>query len=238
MRGSTHVTAGLTAALLMPNLNIPAMAALTLGSILPDIDHRDSLVGRHVPILPRLLKHRGVTHSLLFAVLCYGLYPPLGVGVLLHLLLDLLNPAGVALLWPWKKTDFHTGGNHCLRRRAGRCPTHGPVGDSGGGGAPSVFGLFVLVTGQRLCQQVRHLLPDRRRVQDFRPAAEADKPAQESGGDGDLRRYGEVVGTVGDTDGVQAKPVDDHTGQRPVKPHPDRGPLTVKHGKDGLGIGP
>lgn len=103
MRGSTHVTAGLTAALLMQNLNIPAMAALTLGSILPDIDHRDSLVGRHVPILPRLLKHRGVTHSLLFAVLCYGLYPPLGVGVLLHLLLDLLNPAGVALLWPWKK---------------------------------------------------------------------------------------------------------------------------------------
>ena len=103
MRGSTHVTAGLAAALLMPNLSIPAMAALTLGSILPDIDHRDSLVGRHVPILPRLLKHRGVTHSLLFAVLCYGLYPPLGAGVLLHLLLDVLNPAGVALLWPWKK---------------------------------------------------------------------------------------------------------------------------------------
>ena len=103
MRGSTHVTAGLTAALLMPNLNLPAMAALTLGSILPDIDHRDSLVGRHVPILPRLLKHRGVTHSLLFAALCYGLYPPLGVGTLLHLLLDLMNPAGVLLLWPWKK---------------------------------------------------------------------------------------------------------------------------------------
>ncbi|MGO5115353.1 metal-dependent hydrolase [Candidatus Avoscillospira sp. LCP25S3_F1] len=103
MRGNTHVTAGLTAALLTPNLSIPAMAALTLGSILPDIDHRDSLVGRHVPILPRLLKHRGVTHSLLFAVLCYGLYPPLGAGVLLHLLLDVLNPAGVALLWPWKK---------------------------------------------------------------------------------------------------------------------------------------
>lgn len=103
MRGSTHVTAGLAAALLMPNLSIPAMAAVTLGSILPDIDHRDSLVGRHVPILPRLLKHRGITHSLLFAVLCYGLYPPLGAGVLLHLLLDVLNPAGVALLWPWKK---------------------------------------------------------------------------------------------------------------------------------------
>ena len=103
MRGSTHVAAGLTAALLMPNLNLPAMAALTLGSILPDIDHRDSLVGRHVPILPRLLKHRGVTHSLLFAALCYGLYPPLGVGTLLHLLLDLMNPAGVLLLWPWKK---------------------------------------------------------------------------------------------------------------------------------------
>lgn len=103
MRGSTHLIAGLTAAALIPNLTIPAMAALTVGSVLPDIDHKESLVGRHIPILPRLLKHRGITHSLLFTLVCCGIFPPLGAGVALHLLLDFLNPAGVALLWPWNK---------------------------------------------------------------------------------------------------------------------------------------
>lgn len=103
MRGSTHFIAGLTAAALTPQLTIPAMAALMAGAILPDIDHKASLVGRRIPILPRLLKHRGVTHSLLFAIVCWGVYPPLGAGVALHLFLDVLNPAGIALLWPWSK---------------------------------------------------------------------------------------------------------------------------------------
>lgn len=103
MRGSTHFVAGVTAAVLIPDLTIPAMAALAAGAVLPDIDHKESLVGRRVPILPRLLKHRGVTHSLLFAVICYGIYPALGAGVLLHMILDIFNPAGVGLFWPWNK---------------------------------------------------------------------------------------------------------------------------------------
>ena len=61
-----------------------------LGSALPDIDYR---VG---------IKHRTLTHSLVFLGVTL-LLPPLGLGVGLHILLDLLTPTGTQLLWPHKQ---------------------------------------------------------------------------------------------------------------------------------------
>ena len=109
MKGSTHLASGVLAATVCTTLNIqagaelPIAAGLVIGSVLPDIDKSTSLIGRHVPIIPRLLKHRGFSHSLLFAALFVPIAPAVTAGCIIHLLLDMANPAGVNLLWPCEK---------------------------------------------------------------------------------------------------------------------------------------
>lgn len=89
---------------------------LTFGALLPDIDQASSTLGSRCKPIAWLLQHRGVTHSLLFAALCGVLYPYLGLGVLSHIVLDMLNRKGVMLFWPFRKTigipflDIKTGG--------------------------------------------------------------------------------------------------------------------------------
>ena len=102
-----------------PRLGLPTLdpAALTLavaGSLLPDLDHPHSWVGRRLRPISRPLAavfgHRGATHSLI-AVLSAALLlrahgvsravsNPLVVGYLSHLGADLLTPAGLRLAWP------------------------------------------------------------------------------------------------------------------------------------------
>ena len=94
--------------------------AAAAGALLPDIDHPSSWLGRRLwPVskpLAALLGHRGLTHSLLAVMgglmLIRGMEPgamlarlvePLAVGYLSHLAADALTPAGVPLLWPWKR---------------------------------------------------------------------------------------------------------------------------------------
>lgn len=86
-----------------------------IGSLLPDIDHPKSYLGNKVPIIPTLLYttvgHRSLTHSLLFAAIMgtlLGLIDiPLGIGMFIgiisHILLDMLTPQGVSYLYPFKK---------------------------------------------------------------------------------------------------------------------------------------
>lgn len=100
MRGYTHLAAGIAATALLPGLSLATGAGVIVGSILPDVDKSTSMLGRRVPVLPKLLKHRGVTHSLLFAALMVPLNFGLSVGCVIHLLLDMLNPEGVPLFWP------------------------------------------------------------------------------------------------------------------------------------------
>lgn len=100
MKGTTHLAAGVLATALIPEMAVPAAAGVILGSILPDIDKSTSMIGHRVPILPWLLKHRGVTHSILFAAVAYAVYPYIGLGCGIHLILDFINPMGVPLLWP------------------------------------------------------------------------------------------------------------------------------------------
>lgn len=101
MKGTTHLAVGACAALLLADQGVAAAAGLIAGSVLPDIDSSDSLVGRHLPIIPLLLPHRTITHSLLIAAAAWFISPYLSLGMLSHIMLDMLTPAGVSLLWPW-----------------------------------------------------------------------------------------------------------------------------------------
>lgn len=100
MRGTTHLATGLVCAALIPDPSLISVAGIAIGSILPDIDKKKSLVGRHIPVLPYLLAHRGITHSLLATVPFWFLCRPIAVGMLIHLALDMLNPDGIKLFWP------------------------------------------------------------------------------------------------------------------------------------------
>lgn len=87
---------------------------ILFGSLLPDIDHPHSVLGRRVRFISvpihKYFGHRSITHSIIFLVICT--YLPiylgydaigtgLGIGIISHILLDLLCPgSGVAFLYP------------------------------------------------------------------------------------------------------------------------------------------
>lgn len=98
MRGNTHIWFGVSSALLLFHPPLWSYALVGLGSLLPDVDHKNSPVG----ILP-CIKHRTVTHSLLACGLALLINPWLGLGYVSHVLLDMLNPTGCPLLWPYTK---------------------------------------------------------------------------------------------------------------------------------------
>ncbi len=92
------------------------VAVAALAALLPDVDTPSSVVGRWVPVLPRLLSHRGITHSLLaLGLLAWGLSVAVGhcadgrwlavaawVGYASSIVGDMLTLDGVRLLWPLK----------------------------------------------------------------------------------------------------------------------------------------
>lgn len=94
---------GIAASLFLCGGDLVSCVCVALGSVLPDIDHPGSMVGKNVPLLPRLLRHRGVTHSLLFCVLASLVNGWLGVGCLVHIVMDMMTRQGVELFWPMKK---------------------------------------------------------------------------------------------------------------------------------------
>lgn len=99
-----------------------------IGSLLPDIDHKGSYIGRRAKItsslISSLFEHRGATHSpiiitsfmfilnLLFSkfvasgpivtIVFLGFY----VGMMSHVLLDMVTKGGVPLLLPISKKKF------------------------------------------------------------------------------------------------------------------------------------
>jgi len=83
-----------------------------IASLLPDIDSAFSTAGRNVfaRILQFFVKHRGVIHSLTFAVLVslvFAFFWPPGalpffLGYSFHLLADSFTPDGIRPFWPLK----------------------------------------------------------------------------------------------------------------------------------------
>lgn len=119
MQGKTHIAFAIAGAITYSQIkgisldetNLTMLSAgATLGGLLPDIDHAQSKLGSKIPILPHLLKHRGITHTVYFLVLMYLItivttLPyifeiSLLIGVLSHLVGDLLTPAGLRLIAP------------------------------------------------------------------------------------------------------------------------------------------
>lgn len=95
-----------------------ALAVAAIASLLPDIDHPGSAVGRllaftRIPsLLEERLGHRSITHSWLFLLAAGAFLLPLWIGwgllyylsawfgILSHILLDMVNVSGVPLFWP------------------------------------------------------------------------------------------------------------------------------------------
>lgn len=104
------------------------MLAVILGSLLPDIDHPKSWLGRRLWFisapLSLLIGHRGLTHSLLaaaaltFMLIVYGeiagyLVASLCIGYLTHMAGDFVTKGGIPVFWPVKQRFsmpiFNTG---------------------------------------------------------------------------------------------------------------------------------
>ena len=123
MMAGSHVVIGIAAWVwAAPHLGLPAFDVVPLamaigGSLLPDIDHPASWVGRRLRVIARpmvaLIGHRGVTHSVVAVLACLlllrwqgfsrGVIDPLVIGYLSHLAADLLTSSGLRLAWPLRQ---------------------------------------------------------------------------------------------------------------------------------------
>lgn len=94
---------------------LPVIPFIILGSLLPDIDHPFSVIGSIVAPIQVMMKHRGMTHTLVG--LCFFAIPVLlfgstlnlfgfVYGYLSHLLLDLLTPMGIKIAYPFDKRMY------------------------------------------------------------------------------------------------------------------------------------
>ncbi|MEA2732213.1 MAG: inner membrane protein [Acetobacteraceae bacterium] len=124
MMARSHVLVGLATwiaaapALHVRTLDPIYLGLVVAGSLLPDIDHPKSWVGRRTrPIstaIAATFSHRGVTHSaiavigltmlLLHAGYRRGGVTALIIGYLSHLAADMLTPQGLRLAWPLRRT--------------------------------------------------------------------------------------------------------------------------------------
>jgi inner membrane protein len=120
MMARSHVIVGLaTWIAAAPMLHLSSLDPICLGlvvagSLLPDIDHPKSWVGRRTrpisTVIASALGHRGITHSaiavigltmlLIHAGYWRGGVLALAVGYLSHLAADMLTPQGLRLAWP------------------------------------------------------------------------------------------------------------------------------------------
>ncbi|WLR42486.1 metal-dependent hydrolase [Bacillus carboniphilus] len=122
MTGKTHMMAGVATcavAFTITNDN-PAILITSgmIGSLLPDICHSGSKIGRRFPFLSKIINsifgHRTFTHSLLFLFIIASLlktfipFSAISTGVLLgmisHFVLDGMTKRGIMLFYPLKKS--------------------------------------------------------------------------------------------------------------------------------------
>ncbi|WP_414044021.1 metal-dependent hydrolase [Macrococcus animalis] len=136
MTGKTHIALGVligTSYGMHAALDISTFAGIVgttaLFSVVPDICHAGSKLGRKIwpisTLIALIFGHRTLTHSMFFTLLSGLLLIILNVnviyvvsavlGILSHLILDMLTPRGVTLFFPWNKkivfpVTFKTGG--------------------------------------------------------------------------------------------------------------------------------
>lgn len=133
MKYTTHLTTSLSVCLPVlvttGNFTMGNVAAVALGSLLPDIDEPRSWIGRRTRGISDLIHmyfgHRGITHSLLGVILAMipilllvlltsfsltnGSY--LILGYFLHLIEDSFSKKGIKWLLPLSDKSFQSGFN-------------------------------------------------------------------------------------------------------------------------------
>lgn len=122
MREYTHLASGIALGLLI--CKQPYAIALTaLGAIMPDIDSPFSRISKisnnNKKSVNKLIKHRGIMHTLTAAALIYVAYfaifknnaiLPFIWGYCLHIFLDAFTPMGVRPFVPVSKAKIRLGG--------------------------------------------------------------------------------------------------------------------------------
>jgi len=128
----THMTFAVATSLMLGAESTSTIAMVSLGSLLPDIDHPKSTIGRiFLPIsiyLNKKVGHRTLTHSLLLWIplnlIGLYFYKPLfyiTMGAISHLILDCWNVSGVMLFNPFSEKLFVLAGRK-YRIRSGSRP--------------------------------------------------------------------------------------------------------------------
>jgi len=126
MMGRTHLLTGGVYIILSQSLPVVAVGVL-LGSVLPDIDNKNSYINNKIkiikPFLPKpTIDHRGILHNplvlMLFLPFISNLFiQGLMIGYGLHLLLDAMTPKGIVFLKFLRKINIKTNSiqEHILR---------------------------------------------------------------------------------------------------------------------------
>lgn len=112
-KGITHTAIAISFYFYLFGFNLFNMAAIIVGSLLPDIDTPYSLLGKY-NILSHAMKHRGITHTLIgmliFALFVYVLFGNFVwgfvFGYILHLIFDTITPMGIMWLYPYNKKYY------------------------------------------------------------------------------------------------------------------------------------
>jgi len=118
MHSRTHVVFAFLLGLLgisylNPRNQILFITLVILGSLLPDIDHPDSKVGRKVKIIAFLFEHRGFFHSIILLAIVNAIFwwysnitiylIAFNIGYVSHILLDAFNHQGIMPFHPFSK---------------------------------------------------------------------------------------------------------------------------------------
>src|SRR5699024_2158174 len=96
--------------------SVVILSAAVTGSVVPDICHTKSYIGRRLPIISFIFSiifgHRSFTHSLLFLLLNFMILDIIAVptvfivsyavGILSHLILDMMTKKGLSYFYPFK----------------------------------------------------------------------------------------------------------------------------------------
>jgi len=144
MQYRTHQIGGICAGLVVGFNLLPApydiksasaiavvVVASTIGSIIPDIDEPNSIAGRKIWLISKIIKkvfgHRMITHTPFFVVaMAVGFYFLGGkyfsqdpyyywyskfvfgflVGYISHFIMDSMTPTGIMYLWPFSRNRY------------------------------------------------------------------------------------------------------------------------------------
>jgi inner membrane protein len=131
MMFKTHLLFGVLVALFTASwLNPPSfwlfLLFVMIGTVVADVDHPNSKIGKNVAVIGILFKHRGFFHSvfavLLFTILVHALFESVfltfafSLGYFSHLAIDCFNHQGIMPLHPLSQ-----------KKVSGFMKTNGPV---------------------------------------------------------------------------------------------------------------